>query len=89
MSEPIELLAADLREARRMRHLTVAQLADAIGMSESALRRLENGTSRNCHGDTFLAILYWAGKRGYMQFGGFRITPTSKALKNATQEALF
>jgi transcriptional regulator with XRE-family HTH domain len=85
----IQRLALDLREARQRRHLTVAQLAYAIGISESALRRLENGTSRNAHGETLCLILAWACTRGYSEFAGFRIRPAAKALANASQEALF
>jgi transcriptional regulator with XRE-family HTH domain len=55
--------------------MTVVQLATAIGISESALRRIENGTSRNTRGETLLLILAWAFSRGIRSFAGFRIEP--------------
>jgi transcriptional regulator with XRE-family HTH domain len=72
-------LARDLRAARKRLHMTVRVLASQIGISESALRRIENGTSRNTQGDTWLAIMIWAGHRGYREFAGFSIKGTLEA----------
>jgi len=80
MSEQaIDLFARDLKMARRRWTLTVQQCAAEIGISTSALRRIECGKSRNAHGDTALAILAWAGHRDYRKFGGFSIEKSSEA----------
>jgi len=69
----IDLLARDVREARVKRRMTVLQLAHQVGISESALRRIENGTSRNARGETLMLILDWASRRGFTEFAGFSI----------------
>jgi transcriptional regulator with XRE-family HTH domain len=74
-SEVMKRLAAAIREARKMRHMTVLQMAHDIGISESALRRIENLTSHNTRGETYLLIMVWAGRRGYREFAGFSISP--------------
>ena len=84
-----DFLQEDLKAARRLRHLTVLQLADQIGISESALRRIENGTSRNTRGETLLAILVWAGRRGLTEFAGFSITPERPNISAAIAELSF
>ena len=71
--EFMKRLAADVSEARKLRHMTTLQLADAIGISESALRRIENLTSHNTRGETWIAIMLWAASRGYREFAGFSI----------------
>ena len=91
-TDATKLLAADVRAARKRLHMTVAVLASQIGISESALRRIENGTSQNTRGDTWLAIMLWAGTRGYREFAGFTLerapdTPESVAAKAADARA--
>lgn len=81
------LLARDVRAARKRLHLTTAVMAAQIGISESALRRIENGTSRKTRGETGLAILVWAGNRGYQHFGGFRIEPAADTPKTVAKKA--
>jgi len=77
---PAQLLARDVGATRKRLHLTIAVMAWQIGISESALRRIENGTSKNTHGDTASAIVAWAANRGYRHFGGVRIDwPVSRA----------
>ena len=84
----IDRLACSLKAARILRHMTVLQLAHQIGISESALRRIENGTSRNARGETLMQILDWASRRGYTEFAGFSIRRTDGAgAKGATVEA--
>jgi transcriptional regulator with XRE-family HTH domain len=71
-SEPLtaaQRLGVAMREARQARHMTVAQLATAIGISESACRRLEDGESKNCRGETLLAVLAWAESRRIRRMG--------------------
>lgn len=72
----IDELARDVANARKLRRMTVPQCADAIGISASALRRIESGATRNPHGPTAFLILAWACSRGYRRFGGFKIEPT-------------
>ena len=69
-TEATELLAADVRAARLRLHMTTAIMASQIGISESALRRIENGTSHATRADTLRAIVAWAARRGYREFGG-------------------
>ena len=54
--------------------MTVAIMSSQIGISESALRRIENGTS-SPRAETASAILIWALHRGYREFAGF---PTAR-----------
>lgn len=84
---PTQLLALDVRAARKRLHLTTAIMASQIGISESALRRIENGTSHKMRSDTSLAILAWAGNRGYQHFGGFRIAPKADTPKTVAVKA--
>ena len=68
-------LARDVRAARMRLHMTTAIMASQIGISESALRRIENGTSHATRAETAAAILVWAMNRGYREFAGF---PTAR-----------
>jgi transcriptional regulator with XRE-family HTH domain len=76
-------LAQEVYAARTLRRMTIPQLADQIGISASALRRIENGKTKNAQGETLAAILVWAGRRGMKEFAGFTISPA----RPATQEA--
>ena len=93
-TDATKLLAADVSAARRRLHMTVAVMASQIGISESALRRIETGQSRTVHGSTAFAILAWAATRGYREFAGFTLerapapdTPESVAAKAADARA--
>ena len=70
-----QLLASDVRAARKRLHMTFAVMASQIGISESALRRIENGTSHATRVDTLRAIVAWAARRGYREFGGVTLAP--------------
>lgn len=77
---PAQLLARDVGAARKRLHLTTAVMASQIGISESALRRIENGTSKTTRLDTAVSIMMWAEDRGYRHFAGVRIDwPVSRA----------
>jgi len=67
-------LAADLRAARKKRQLSVPMAAHQIGISASALRRIEKGETFNPRGMTLLLVLDWAARRGYTEFAGFGLT---------------
>lgn len=78
-------LGIAMREARLARHMETRELAHSIGISESACRRLENGETRNCRGETFLAVIVWAGSRGMREFGDWRITPQGSGHRSTVQ----
>jgi transcriptional regulator with XRE-family HTH domain len=75
--------AAEVTWARKLRHMTVRTMADQIGISESALRRIENGTSRKTRGETWFAILQWASRRGYKTFAGWPLTINEPSAEEA------
>lgn len=70
----IDVLAREIRAARARHGITLPDAAWAIGMSISALKRIESGKSRNCRGLTLMMILHWAAGLGYSEFAGFTIT---------------
>jgi transcriptional regulator with XRE-family HTH domain len=80
-------LGAAMKEARTQRHMSVLQLATAIGLSESATRALESGRSRNTRGETLFLVLAWAGTRGYRTFADWRITPSGKMIGTSSEDA--
>lgn len=82
-----KLLAGDLRAARKRLHMTAAIMAAQIGISESALRRIENGTSRHAHADTTMKIFAWATSRGYAHFGGCRLRPVADTPESVAKKA--
>ena len=45
MEQSIEVIAANLREIRDSRHLSLDQLSDLTGVSKSMLRQIETGRS--------------------------------------------
>lgn len=70
----VDRLGWEVRNARTKHKIRVEAAAEQIGISASTLRRIENGTSRNCQGMTLMQILYWAHtKLGYTEFCGFNI----------------
>jgi transcriptional regulator with XRE-family HTH domain len=71
--QSIRRLAVSVQAARINRHKSVALMASEIGISASALRRIENGTSSTIRIETILAIFEWARSRGIREFGGVRI----------------
>lgn len=79
LSDVARRLARDVREARTLRNMSVADFAAQVGISASAVRRIENGETGNCRGDTFFALAVWAGHRGITEFAGFRVKPEGVA----------
>jgi transcriptional regulator with XRE-family HTH domain len=76
-AELMDRLGREIRAARTEHKITVEDAAAGIGISASSLRRIENGTSRNCRGETLMQVLYWAHtKCGKSEFCGFSITPS-------------
>lgn len=70
----LRALAADMAAARKRYRLSVRTLASQIGISASALRRIENGESRRVTGATVALVLDWAAYRGYTEFAGEDLT---------------
>jgi hypothetical protein len=76
----VAALGAAINAARIQHNLSIRRAAKGIGISEAALRRIENGTSRNCRGQTLMMILLWAHtKLGYTEFAGFNVRSGTKA----------
>lgn len=71
-------LGEELYDLRQRHGLTVRKAAVLIGISHSALDRIENGRHSNCRGETFVKILAWAARMGYTNFAGFELRAEQK-----------
>jgi transcriptional regulator with XRE-family HTH domain len=68
---PFITLPAELREARKLRHISIADLAAATDISKRTLYRIESGKELRPHLTTVAKLVNWARSRGCKTFGGF------------------